>query len=235
MQFFRVGIIFLSVVFLHSGCVTEYENAEEELLGYSYFPLETGNYRIYEVVDIRYTIQDQIDSSLYYLKERTGEPFIDQAGDTAYFIYTYKRNNFLEDWYEGPVKVQTVKRSRTNLLVTADNMPTVKLVFPVKAGSTWDGNAFNTKEPQMFRYEDNLPPVDFPLAGSGKLIRVIQNDFDDEIFFRDLQYEVYAENTGMIYHETSLLEYCQETSCLGQKKIIAGEEMFQSLIEYGKE
>lgn len=223
------------MVFLHVGCASEFEDAGDELLGHSYFPLETGNYRIYEVVDIRYTVQGQIDTSLYYIKEWTGEPYIDQAGETVYPIYSYKWENYPENGHEEPVYVKTVKRSRTNLVITADNVPTVKLIFPVKAGITWDGNALNTAESQMYRYEDNQPPVDIPQGGTGKQVRVIQNDFDDEIFFRDLRYEVYAENTGLVYKEISSLEYCQEISCLGQKKIIAGEEIFQSLIDYGKE
>jgi hypothetical protein len=217
------------------GCVSEYKDVDEGSSGYSYFPLNIGNYWIYEVVEIRYSIQNRTDTSLYYVKEWIGDSSIDQAGGTIHYLYTYKREDPQVGWDEEPVKVQAVKRSRTNLVVQEDNIPVVKLIFPVKTGVTWDGNANNTAEPQFYQYVENKPPVEINFAGAGKQIRVIINDFDDEIIFRDVQYEVYAENTGLLYKETSTIVYCQETSCLGQKEIKAGREIFQSLIEYGKE
>jgi len=204
-------------------------------MGYDYFPLQAGDYRIFEVADIRYTIQDGKDSSFYYLKEVVMDSSIDQMGETTYFIYQYKRLNPADPWEKEPVAVNMVKRSVTNLVVYEGNTPYVKLTFPVKSGLTWDGNAYNTRNATYYRYSDVETPETFMNRIDAPLIRVVQNDFDDQLIRRDQRNEIYVAGIGLVYKESSILEYCQESECFGQKEINSGTEFRQTLIEYGKQ
>lgn len=205
-------------------------------MGYEYFPLQAGSYRIFEVVDIQYTIQHGKDSSFYYIKEVVTDSSTNQMGETSHYIYHYKLQDPSDSWDNGLVSVFTVKRSVSNLVVYEENIPYVKLTFPIKSGLTWDGNAFNTQNAMYYHYSNvvdmpdmNMNRIDFPL------IRVVQNDFDDQIIQRDLRSEIYAAGIGLVYKESSILEYCQESECFGQKKVSSGREFRQTLIEYGKQ
>ncbi|MBR9999314.1 MAG: hypothetical protein KFF73_10100 [Cyclobacteriaceae bacterium] len=223
------------MIFLHMGCSSKYTDTDEEMMGYAYFPLEPGNYRIFEVVDIRYTIQNQKDTSIYYIKQTVMDSSVDQAGEIAWYIYVYKSENPSPSWEEETIRVQQVKKSRTNLVLYEDNVPFVKLTFPVKSGLTWDGNVFNTSDPQFYYYADQDLPEGLPELEAGQLIRVVQNEYDDQILQKDIRYEIYAEHIGLVYKEIRSLEYCREPSCLGEEEVITGRELFQSMIEYGNE
>lgn len=203
-------------------------------MGYDYFPLQAGNYRIFEVVDIRYTIQHGKDSSFYYLKEVVMDSSIDQTGETSHFIYQYKRSDPADPWEKESVVVHTVKRSLSNLVVYEGNIPYVKLTFPVKVGLTWDGNAYNTQDVMYYHYSDVEIPDTMLNWMDSPLIRVVQNDFDDQLIRRDLRNEIYAAGIGLVYKESSILDYCRESECFGLKEINSGTEFRQTLVEYGK-
>jgi hypothetical protein len=232
---FLSGIFILYGIFSLAACDTEPIEGETAEMGYAYFPLDLGNYRIFEVVDIQYTIQNEKDSSSYYVKEIVKDSSIDQSGAIAYDMYIYKRRDLSASWDEEPVRVYQVKKSSTNLVIYEENVPYVKLVFPVKSGLSWDGNAFNTYDPLYYIYSDEDLAERGMDLGTEQFIRVVQNDFDDQIVRKDIRYEIYAAGIGLVFIQKSILEYCQESDCFGEHKIHAGLEFRQTLIDYGKE
>ena len=232
---YATGII-LSLAFLFlMACDSEYITANDELMGYSYYPLNPGEYKIFEVVDINYTIQNEKDSSHYYVKEILKDSSINKAGEKIYYIYRYQSKDTMISWEKEPIHVLTVNKSNTNLIVYEESVPYVKLTFPVKSGLTWDGNAFNTQDPLYYFYSVDAIPVDLSDMENDRWVGVIQNDFDDQLIRRDVRYEIYAEGIGLIYKELSVLDYCQEITCLGEKQITSGIEIRQTLIGYGNE
>lgn len=232
---FLSGIIILYEIFLLTFCTSNHLEEDIIKMGYAYFPLERGDYWVYEVVDIQYTIQNGKDSTFYYLKAIVKDSSINATGVISYYVNLYKRDGPLTSWNEEPVYVNTIKRTSTNLVEYEGNVPYVKLTFPVKSGLTWDGNAFNTTDPQYYYYTDGDLPDSFSEFDIDQIIRVVQNDFDDQIIRKDIRYEMYAAGIGLVYVEKNILEYCQEPGCFGEQIISSGKEYRQTLIEYGKE
>jgi hypothetical protein len=207
----------------------------ENNMGYSYFPLNIGDYKIYEVVDIRYTVQHGKDSSFYYVKDLVKDSSFNQIGEKIYLIYRYKRSTNTASWEEEPIQVITVNRNKTNLVFYKESVPYVKLTFPVKSGLTWDGNAYNTQEPLYYSYSMENFPSDLNGLETSQWIGVIQSDFDDQIVRRDVRFEIYAIDIGLVYLINSIVNYCQNIDCLGEKEISSGREVRQRLISYGNE
>ncbi|MBQ2575454.1 MAG: hypothetical protein II575_14680, partial [Bacteroidales bacterium] len=64
-----------------------------------YFPLQTDKALIYKVTEINIDKpSDYYDTTVYYLRERTDIPFIDNEGDTAYRIERYKSPTQSYNW-----------------------------------------------------------------------------------------------------------------------------------------
>ncbi len=64
---------------------------------------------------------------------------------------------------------------------------------------------------------------------------MIQNEKLDSIDILDFRKEVYGLNIGLIYKNSSLLEFCDDIDCLGLKEIEQGRILTQTIIDYGKE
>jgi len=232
---FPIGIILMFPVFLFSGCESKYLEPDEEMLGFSYFPLTIGSFRIYEVMDIKYTIQNTKDSTFYYLKEVVKDSFINQEGHLSHYLYRFTRTSDTLPWDQIPVYIWITRKTDTNLIVYEENVPFVKLTFPVKSGLSWNGNALNTLDPLDYYYSEPDLSLLSSYIPENHLIQVVQNNFDDLIIRRDVRNEIYAENIGLVYKESNVLEYCQDLICRGQQIIESGTEYRQTLVEYGKE
>jgi len=68
-----------------------------------------------------------------------------------------------------------------------------------------------------------------------KTTTVIQEETTDNILFRNIRKEIFAENIGLIYKQATLLNFCADVDCLGQDIIETGIDYKQELIGYGVE
>ena len=68
--------------------------------GYHYFPLDSGHYVIYDVVDIFHdsALIPAHDTDTYQIMEVIGEMYIDEEGDEARKLRRYKRLNDTLSW-----------------------------------------------------------------------------------------------------------------------------------------
>ena len=145
----------------------------------------------------------------------------------------YKRSNDTLAWEID--SVWTVIKSETNVVVTENNIPFTKLIFPVLDQKQWDGNAFNIYEEELYSYEDTYQFFTSRNIDYNSTLKVIQAYNPDSIVMKDIRSEIYAENVGLIYKETIILYYCTENECLGQQNIEQGMDFKQELIGYGNE
>jgi hypothetical protein len=72
-------------------------------------------------------------------------------------------------------------------------------------------------------------------GSSDHILRVNQEESDDEITYRDIRYEVFEKGVGMIEKYDEVLTYCSRNECLGDKLIDSGSEVHMKLVEYGKQ
>ncbi len=237
------GLASLTLIVLIS-CNTETVDPEILDKGYDYYPLEIGNYKEYEVIDVQYEVSNERDSAFYFLKEVVEDTFINQNQELTYLIKQYRRYSDTVSWKNGPVKTRLAVRSETNLIVYENGIPFVKLVFPVEEGLSWNGNAFNHIDMNADDKADDDPYTYLNVNDSFILNDTLWNttltvEQNNEISLvkKDSRYEIYGRGAGLIYKEFIRFNYVDDRGdpLYGKNVIQSGEKFIQTLIDYGKE
>lgn len=221
-------IIFLLVL---SSCHDTEMEPDNSIYGYEYFPLSTGTYQIYEVAQTDYLNSGEVIVSDYQIRHEIAESFI-SANEETFIINRFTRVNQDNDWEY--LNTWQSKRTKFNAIVSEGNLALLKLTFPVKAGSTWNGNSFNTLDTDTYIIDS----LNFAFELNGQdfdnTLTVIQADNQDFIVAQDKRFEIYGKQIGLIYKEVINLNYCADENCLGQEIVETGIEYRQSLIDYGQ-
>jgi hypothetical protein len=225
-------IPFILILGILTGCENSYVEITPEQMGYDFYPLTIGNYREYKVQYINYSILDTPDTMQYFLKEQVVDTFTNQAGEISFVLNRHKRAHDTLSWDLD--SVWYVTKSPTNLVVVENNVPFVKLAFPVSDKKQWDGNAFNVLSEELYTYENTFKPITID-ENSYNSLKVVHNDNADTIVATDIRNEIYAENIGLIYKESIILHYCTDVDCLGKQIVEKGSDLRQELMGYGKE
>lgn len=132
-----------------------------------YFPVVVGTYRTYAVTDSVWANARPTATS-YQLRERVVEQFTDASGQPAFRLVRSKRANASLAWADDSVLV--VQPSTRAVLLTRNNVRTVELIYPARAGRGWNANAL-TGSPDTITsrtrfYTDNVgEPFTTPAAG----------------------------------------------------------------------
>ena len=163
-----------------------------------YFPLETSKSLIYKVTEI--TIDkpsDYYDTIVYYLRERTDIPFIDNEGDTAYRIERFKSqttsNWTISDAWEAKITTYTAEK-------VEENQRFIKIKFPLAIGKYWNGNLKNELDDKdctitslSSKYKNENIQLDSCLS--------ITRDSSVTQISKQYDVETYARNIGLVYKE----------------------------------
>ena len=202
--------------------------------GKSYFFLEEGKYREYDVYEIRYLAVDLSDTLSYEIREEVKEAVVNDQAEKAYLIYRYSRSNDQEEWALDSVWSARVERTRA--VSTENNDQYVKMVFPADTIQSWDRNLFNRRDQKIARIKsfNKLFTVDFNTAFNNAMEVEISVE-DDSIVQRDNRYEVFADSIGLVYKYYEVLKYCsREPECeLGAKIIEWGRFYTETLRAHG--
>ena len=207
-------------------------NAEPDLnrVGWAYYPLKLGQFRLYDVYQINYNFAVQNDTLHYELKEHVADYFLNQKNDTVYIMHRFKRNTPETGWQLD--SAYSIHRTPKWLQITANNRPRIHLMFPVGEGLTWNSNLLNA-----------LPADSFTMLNVGKAITlndkvyenslvVVQEDILDTIDYTDEREEVYAYGNGLVYKRQNYKKYCSK-DCPGPNTINSGVFLEMSLKETG--
>ena len=112
-----------------------------------YFPVELNKKVIYDVDSIVLfnTVRGVVyDTARSQVQEELVEAFAGADGDTIYRGERTWRRTENDPWQ--PNQTYTVTRNATRAQLTEDNLTFTKLVFPIRPGVSWDGNAaFNER------------------------------------------------------------------------------------------
>lgn len=209
-----------------------------------FFPLAVGNFHVYQVNETQYTTLNPKVDLIYQLKLAIVDSFVNTSGGLTYVIHRSRKEagqnsfNYLDTW--------SVRAEPSQIVVNEGNIPFVRLAFPLVAGRQWNGNALNsiggeqtcgenpTYSCDIYTINDGVP---FELNGEvlTETIEVVQNNNMDPIVKQDVRKEVYARNVGLVFKESTILEFCTVGNCIGQQQIEKGMILTQTLIEYGRE
>lgn len=193
--------------------------------GYDYFPFEEGYWRTYEVDSFLYSrfFSQGIDTVKAEMREVFGEPFIDNEGRSALTILRYVRYDNTP-WSQITPKVwYAVKDSQKCERVEGD-LRFINLVFPIQENRSWNGNAYidldqtNYNMYKNWNYVYGAPNTaysynltDGSTRNFSETVRVGQID-EENLIDKKYSYEIYAQNAGLVYRETWILNFGDQTN-----------------------
>jgi len=213
------------------GC-TETHEVNTDAYGTDYFPLEVGQFAIYQVEGVEYiNPQDSVEFS-YQLKESITESFEDLEMGISYKILREKRENENDDWKTD--SIWTARKDEIQAIKTENNVPYVRLVFPLKENKTWNGNALNGKESHEYEMINVHKPFEGKFSSFDRSVTVIQDLVPDMIVQNKLKKEVYSQHIGLVYKEKIILNFRQGDDT-GLEIVDSGIKYFQSILTYGEE
>ncbi len=223
-------VLFLALVICLSGC-NETKDVGPDTLGLNFYPLNLGEYRVYDVVEINYLITG-FDTAVYQLRETIFDT-IQSENRTTYLLRRDIRPDVLSEWESD--SVWSVSRTDNYLAITENNIPFIKLTFPVTAGREWDGNSLNTRSALTYYYQPISDQLIDTLNNEDHM-RVIIEDVEENVTGVDLRSEVYAAGIGLVEKDYLSQRRCTSSDCgvdLGE--VIGGRSLKQTLIEIGNE
>jgi len=219
------------------SCSTSELSPEALETGRDYFPVSKGNYWIYKVDTIDYRFSGDTTFGSYFVKEWIADTLYRQEGNLVYKLEIYRRTDTSQIW-----KIDSVWSLRVDpdkILKIENNIPYVKLRFPLREGSRWDGNQYNTQQdiysvfwytvrnlnkPYIFNNE-NYPSVE--------IVQKIDSNCINKSEFR----EIYYKGIGLGFKRLSSIQYTQvgEDPCGQIPKIEMGYTKTFTLLQVGKE
>ncbi len=195
-------------------------------LGVNYYPLNIGTSIIYDIDSIVY--DKFLDDTLYFsfqLKETIVSEFEDNAGDVTYRLERYKRATESDVWQVSDVWVVNKLESRIERV--EDNKRIIPIIFPVREGESWNGNALNNDSEMEFIYKDVDKPFEVNNARFDSTLKVIQRESVNLVEDTTVK-EFYAKNLGLVYKEVKNLKFYEEISNSG----IFKPEGFEYYLKY---
>ena len=216
--------IFLIALALLVGCNSGTDEFVEQDFGYEYFPLEIGNYREYRVLEVNFLAAGP-DTSRYLLREEITDSIVN-GSQVTYTLERSVRANAQEEWQLD--SIWTARRTAREAIQVENNLPIIKIEFPVEDGRIWDSNALNPRPD--FPYASLLIPSDTLLDPA---LVVLIRDIPENVVLKDEQREFYAKGIGLVRRDFETLEFCT-VDCDNRPRITEGRVLDQRLIDHGK-
>ena len=213
-------VIFLTCAL--SACSSSME-PQPEAVGWEYFPLEVGRFQDYDVVDI--DVADT-DTARYQLRALITEKFDNLGGTESYVMLRFARDFPTDEW--SFLSSWTIRRDYGRLVVYEENIPYLKISFPVSRGREWDGNSLNTSFEDTYEIIEEGVEVTLPDGLQIDGLTVLQEDlFDLIIQEEDFRQEQYASGIGLISRDI------RQTVLRSDSSRSSGRIYSERLINYG--
>lgn len=215
-----LGLILAVTLFACTRTVEELPNLDT-----TYYPLETGKYRIYAIDSVVYNdFEERVDTNTYFLKEEIGETETDNLGKIYYRINRYTRVDTVgAPWiFDAVWAAQVVDHYAYSI---ENNQRYLNLVFPIKLDKDWDGLVYIRRDTTI-----SIPGGSIDVYkdwGNFKIIGLDETSIIDGISYdsvvtilradkvnnieRRYSMEKYAKNIGLILRRDSILD----TQCGG--------------------
>ena len=184
--------ILIPLVFTNSKCDRNIPLVET--LDKNVFPLDRGKYRIYEVTDTTFTTTDTLKKH-YFLKEVQGQFEKDLLNRNVQRLERYTSDTLTNfQFYE----LWTQYKDKEFAERIEGNTRYVVLKFPIKKGDSWDGNMYNSQDPQYYKYI----AIDTTVVVRNRIFEhcvfVLKQKIEDSFIQNILSYEIYAPGIGRI-------------------------------------
>ncbi|WP_338759742.1 hypothetical protein WAF17_12230 [Bernardetia sp. ABR2-2B] len=226
-------LFILSSLVALSSCKDEApEEPNDITIGQSFYPTEKGQFQTFLVKQTRFALNETPVTTTYQLKEVIGEEFEGENGEKLNEVLRYVRPNGLEVFRLD--SVFSVRKDENVVVKMEHNIPYVKLDFPIEEGKTWNGNLFNTRPVKDYLAQEinaskSIGGTTFP-----NTMTIIESQ-DSSLVDKELRFEIYADEVGLVYKKTESLLYCNQPECFGQKIIERGIISELTIFDWGIE
>jgi len=208
------------------SCVRKGEVAV--LMGYDYFPQDSGMVKIFEVWDTTFTTTDTVVNHYFRKEVYLGWDY-DLLGRPLQRVEIYQSDS-LTGTYQYRY-LWTTYRDREHAERIEGTTRYVVLTFPIELGKKWDGNQYNSFDPQYYTYRfvDTVVTL-----GNGitfdQCVWVQQRGPEATLLSTTNTYEIYSKGVGMIfrYDQNWLWEFDQNgQQVLSTSSYFRREELVQ--------
>lgn len=194
-------LILLSIIGIW-GC--ESETIDKDLIGPSYFPLDTGTYKIFERTNINHdAFLSQSDTVTYLQKETVLEILMDTVGTPKYKVLVENSTDSGVTWEFNRFVVLSI--NLYSALRTEEDITKVKLSFPILERKSWDANIYNTEDFQRVRFRNVGAAYSSEYYDFAESVEVDLENNEDP-FFTNIEHEIYANNIGLVERRLQDLE-----------------------------
>ena len=188
--------------------------------GYDYYPLEIGKTWVYKIDSIQYdtiNLGTIADTATYYSKEEIVSSSTDENGNIVYVIEESRRMNDSLPWTVANVWSASVSDDKA--YKTEGNFKFIKLVFPVKENTYWDGNALFESGVIFYVKGESIEVFkewDYYIQSTGEqevigdisynnVATVVEADYESAIELRK-SVAKYAKGIGLVSREMHILD-----------------------------
>lgn len=213
-----------------------YQLPPVEKIECQYFPLDSGAWRDFDVVEIK--IDEPIalfDTQQYIVRERFGGIFIDNVGDTLRQIERFRRASENEKWQ--PMNTWLAYVNGTEVIQIEENTRIVKMQLPLTIGKQWNGNAYNRTD-TLQKYQFRVDSIDCPaVVGRFRFDSVLTVSQKNELtaISKVLVAERYAAGIGMV--EKVQIDIYSDSYAPNidiENRVTQGTMIYLTLIDFGK-
>ena len=121
----------------------------------------------------------------------------------------YSRKDTSEPWGPQPDSIELVINTSVDLLATRNNRTFIELRFPVNDGVSWDGNFFNSLNPESYKYDGvGIPCMPDSNTVYPSCLMVVKSEIENLIEI-DRRSETYASGIGSVSKSIEKLRYKQ--------------------------
>jgi hypothetical protein len=185
----------------------------------AYFPLQTGDYWVYQVTQETYSLTNAPTKRTFQLQEKVGNAFT-QNGQLVFQIEESIKRSEQAAWQINAIR--TVYKNLSEVVSQENNVPSVNLIFPVSATTSWNVNTYNAQPDTLLRYENAGQPFTVGNRALERTVSVVGAN-DSTLVGLDRYRRVYAQNIGLVYRENTSFAYCQSSpDCIGKGIIASG-------------
>lgn len=215
----KFNIIAIVCIFslLLLSCSKETGTITESSFNATYFPVQVGKTWIYKSDSILYfNGGNGRDTFTSYIKETISSTFVNEVGQEVFKIDRFFKRNETDDWSQ--LNTWTTSVNAVNAIRTEENFTFIKLIFPFKKGSRWNGNAFINVLAQVEVRGESVQPyknwkyridnVDqtYNFEGQNYPIAVVQLVNDSTLVDKRKVIETYAKGIGLVKKEMQILD-----------------------------
>jgi hypothetical protein len=224
----RLQLLVIFAFSIFFGCEEKIESPDREL-GLEYQPLGIGYFWIYQVDQTIYFGENDSETSSFFYRDFIRGSYLNEEKNIVYIVERSKSSNRV-NWVK---ELEYTLQNRNNSIVrTINNQPVVVLVFPPAEGLLWNGKIYQAEGSDDFQI-DQVGNSELPSFSAISSVRVNQEDQDDKITSRDIRYEVFGKEVGLLEKYDDVVTYCSRNDCLGQQLINSGSKTYLKLVEYG--